>query len=172
MQKQPIDNVVWTDTDKIKANDYNPNVVLNQELALLKFSLLHQGWIQPILVSSKDNEIIDGYHRWWLCTNDKEVRAMTNGQVPVVFFDMDEADRMCLTIRINRAKGNHIAYKMHEIVYKLHNQFGMTLDEIGEQIGANKKEVELLMAEGVFAVKDTKHHQYSKAWKPVLKKEQ
>lgn len=172
MDKQPINNIVWTETDKIKANDYNPNVVLTQELNLLKFSLLQQGWLQPVLVSSQDNEIIDGYHRWWLCSNDKDVRAMTDGKVPVVFFDMDTAHRMCLTIRINRAKGNHIAYKMHEIVYKLHNEFGMSLDEIGREIGANKKEVELLMAEGVFAVKDTQNHKYSKAWKPVLKKEQ
>ena len=172
MDKQPINNIVWTETDKIKANDYNPNVVLTQELNLLKFSLLQQGWLQPVLVSSQDNEIIDGYHRWWLCSNDKDVRAMTDGKVPVVFFDMDTAHRMCLTIRINRAKGNHIAYKMHEIVYKLHNEFGMSLDEIGKEIGANKKEVELLMAEGVFAVKDTQNHKYSKAWKPVLKKEQ
>ena len=172
MQKQPIDSVVWTDTSEIKANDYNPNVVLTQELNLLKFSLLQQGWIQPVLVSSQDKEIIDGYHRWWLCSNDKEVRAMTDGKVPVVFFDMDTAHRMCLTIRINRAKGNHIAYKMHEIVYKLHNDFGMTMNEISKEIGANKQEVELLMAEGVFAVKDTKNYKYSKAWKPVLKKEQ
>ena len=46
------------------------------------------------------------------------------------------------------------------------------MDEISKEIGANKQEVELLMAEGVFAVKDTKNYKYSKAWKPVLKKEQ
>lgn len=171
MQKQPIDNIVWVETDKIKANDYNPNVVLTQELNLLKFSLLHQGWLQPVLVSSQDNEIIDGYHRWWLCSNDKEVRAMTGGKVPVVYFDYTVPERMCLTIRINRAKGNHVAYKMHEIVYKLHHDHGMSMDEISQQIGANRKEVELLLAEGVFAVKDIQNHKYSKAWKPVLKKD-
>lgn len=168
---QPIDNIKWVDVNLLRANDYNPNVVLTQELNLLKFSLLRQGWIQPVLALLNDNQIIDGYHRWWLCSNDKEVSAMTNGKVPVVYFDMDEAKRMCLTIRINRAKGNHIALKMHEIVYKLHNTYSMSIDEIGKEIGANKKEVELLLAEGVFAVKNIKEYQFSKAWKPVLGKE-
>lgn len=47
----------------------------------------------------------------------------------------------------------------------------MSVDEIGKEIGANKKEVELLLAEGVFAVKNIKKYQFSKAWKPVLGKE-
>jgi len=168
--KHPIEDIQWRKASELKANDYNPNVVLNQELELLKFSLLKQGWIQPILVSI-DNEIIDGYHRWWLSNNDKDVMSMTKGLVPVVYLELNEAQRMCLTIRINRAKGNHVAYKMHEIVYKLHKDYGMTVSEISSEIGANKQEVELLLQEGVFAVKDTKNHKYSKAWKPVQVKE-
>ena len=58
----PINNVEWVEVAKIKSNDYNPNVVLNQELKLLEFSIMTNGWIQPILVT-KDYTIIDGFHR-------------------------------------------------------------------------------------------------------------
>lgn len=163
--KHPIDNIEWVDPTTLRANGYNPNVVLTQELNLLKHSLLAQGWLQPVLAST-EGEIIDGYHRWWLSHNDKDVMKMSEGKVPVAFLDLTEAERMTLTIRINRAKGNHVAYKMHEIVYKLNKELGMDLDTIAKEIGANKKEVELLMQEGVFSVKDTQNHKYSKAWKP------
>ena len=61
----PISRVEWIDVRELNANDYNPNVVLNKELSLLEFSILKNGWIQPILINS-DNTIIDGYHRYFL----------------------------------------------------------------------------------------------------------
>ena len=30
--EQPISNVQWVDVSKLSANDYNPNVVLNEEM--------------------------------------------------------------------------------------------------------------------------------------------
>ena len=45
----PISKVTWINVDNLKSNNYNPNVVLNQELKLLEFSILKNGWIQPIL---------------------------------------------------------------------------------------------------------------------------
>ena len=61
INEQPISNVEWVDVRTLNANDYNPNVVLNQELNLLAFSLLKTGWIQPILITN-ENVIIDGFH--------------------------------------------------------------------------------------------------------------
>ena len=161
--KHPIEMVEWVDASCLNANDYNPNVVMNKELELLSFSLLTNGWIQPILVS-RDNTIIDGYHRWFLSMNDKRVRAMTNGKVPVVKLDIDEAERKLLTIRINRAKGVHQAFKMHEIIASLVNQHGLSIDHICKSIGADRAEIELLLKENVFKVLDIENHKYSKAW--------
>lgn len=167
--RQPIDSVEWIEPERLSANDYNPNVVLDKELQLLAFSLKRQGWIQPIL-ATKDGVIIDGYHRWWLSTHDKGVRALKGGKVPVVRLDMDEAERKLLTIRINRAKGFHQAFKMHEIVQSLISEHGLSVERICEEIGATKDEVELLMRENVFKVLDIEHHKYSKAWVPTPKK--
>jgi len=163
-EQDPISNVKWISVDELDANDYNPNVVLNQELRLLEFSLLKNGWIQPILVS-KDNVIIDGYHRSYLSRTSKKVRERYDSKVPCVVMDITEAERMLLTIRINRAKGNHVAVKMHEIITELVDTHKLTFDEIMKEIGCTRQEVELLYKKGVFDALNIKEHKYSKAWK-------
>lgn len=168
--KHPIENIEWLHCSELTANDYNPNVVLNQEMALLKFSLLKQGWVQPILVTA-DHQIIDGFHRWWLTGNDKDVAAMSGGAVPCAVLELSEAERMLLTIRINRAKGNHVAFKMHELVSTLYNELGVDKATIAAEIGANTHEIDLLLQADVFAAKNIKEHKYSKAWIPVKKLE-
>ena len=165
----PISSVEWVDVEKLSANDYNPNVVYSKEMELLKFSILKNGWIQPILVT-QDYVIIDGFHRASIAKVDKDVNAMTNGKVPVVIMNLSEPDRMFLTIRINRAKGSHIAVKMSDIIKKLVNDYGININEICNQIGATKDEVELLLLDDVFKKFDiTKETKYSKAWVPNFK---
>jgi ParB-like chromosome segregation protein Spo0J len=163
--KHPIENVEWVDAQLLIANSYNPNTVFEQEMKLLAHSLLKQGWIQPILIT-QDNVIIDGFHRYTLATRHPEVMQMTKGLVPCVRMTMSEPERMFLTIRINRAKGSHAAFKMHDIVKTLVEEYGISPQEICKEIGATKQEVELLMAENVFKKLDTANHVYSQAWYP------
>lgn len=166
IEEMPISKVTWINAQELNANDYNPNVVYNREMNLLKFSLLKQGWIQPILVT-QSYEIIDGFHRATLAKQDKQVKDMTNGLVPVVIMDLTEPQRMLLTIRINRAKGSHIAVKMSDIIKTLVRDYGMSLDTIKKEIGATKDEVELLLMDNVFKQKGINEQtKYSKAWIP------
>ena len=169
IEEMPISKVEWIEANKLNANDYNPNVVFNAELNLLKFSLMRQGWIQPILVSKNEAgeyTIIDGFHRSMLAKTDKQVSELTNGLVPVVVLDLSEAERKCLTIRINRAKGSHVAIKMSEIIQSLINEHGMSVAQICKEIGATKDEVDLLMMDNVFKALDTSNKKFSKAWYP------
>lgn len=159
----PINNVEWVDVDKLNANDYNPNVVLNKELKLLELSVLTNGWIQPVLVN-KDYTIIDGYHRSFLSRQSTALREKYNGKVPCVVMDLTEAERMLLTIRINRAKGSHIAVKMHDIIKSLIDDHDYSVEQICTGIGASKAEVDLLYKDGVFDALNIKEHKYSKAW--------
>lgn len=163
ISKHPISNIEWRDVTELSANDYNPNTVLTPELKLLRFSLLAQGWLQPILIT-KEGVIIDGFHRSTLAKIDPSVGAMTNGKVPCVVMDLDEPERMLLTIRINRAKGTHSAVKMHDIVYKLYNEHLLTKQQIGDGIGAHVDEVDVLLQQGVFDALDTANKAYSEAW--------
>ncbi|WP_381420200.1 ParB N-terminal domain-containing protein [Staphylococcus hyicus] len=166
IEEMPISKVTWINAQELNENDYNPNVVYNREMNLLKFSLLKQGWIQPILVT-QSYEIIDGFHRATLAKQDKQVKDMTNGFVPVVIMDLTEPQRMLLTIRINRAKGSHIAVKMSDIIKTLVRDYGMSLDTIKKEIGATKDEVELLLMDNVFKQKGINEQtKYSKAWIP------
>lgn len=166
ISEMPISKVQWVDVEKLSANDYNPNVVFSKEMELLKLSILKNGWIQPILVTH-EYVIIDGFHRASLAKADKRVNALTGGKVPVVVMELNEPERMLLTIRINRAKGSHIAIKMSDLIKKVVNDYGMPIEEICRQIGATKDEVELLLMNDVFKKFDiTKETKYSKAWIP------
>lgn len=168
IDEQPISQVQWVDVSLLHANDYNPNVVFTEEMRLLKFSIQKQGWIQPILCT-QDYVIIDGFHRATLAKTNPEITI--DGKVPVVMMQMSEAERMLLTIRINRAKGSHIAIKMHDIMARLINDYGMPVEMICREIGAHKDEVELLLMDNVFQKKGiTEETQYSKAWYPTPQK--
>lgn len=155
----PIDNIQWIDPNELEANTYNPNMVYPQELKLLEFSIQNQGWVQPILVN-QNKEIIDGFHRWLI--------AKKNGWlIPVAVLNLSEPERKLLTIRINRAKGSHIAFKMSDIIKSLVNEHGMPVKQIAKEIGATKDEIELLLMDNVFKKLRIEEHEYSKAWYPA-----
>lgn len=170
-QRHPINRIEWKDVNDLTANDYNPNSVDKPEMDLLALSLTKQGWLQPILVwPDPENEgkyvIIDGFHRSLVTKTYKNVWAMTNGKVPVVVMDMTVPERMLLTIRINRAKGTHAAILMHEIVSSLVKDYGVHPDVVCREIGADRSEVDLLVAENIFVAKKVDEVQFSAAWSP------
>lgn len=172
-QGHPVESIEWVDAEKLSKNNYNPNRVQSPELRLLEYSILKNGWIQPILVS-KDYTIIDGFHRATLAKTSKKVQEITGGKVPVVVMDISEAERIMLTIRINRAKGTHMAFKMADNIKSLIEDHKMSDEDIMEGIGCNRSELDLLKEENVFKRLDVENTPYSKAWYPsanVKKKE-
>ena len=162
----PIDRIEWRDAAGLRANHWNPNRVHKPELRLLERSILATGWIQPIHVNTT-GLIIDGFHRWRLTTESKKVGALTDGQVPCAVLDLTDDEAMAVTVRINRAKGAHVAVHMHDLVTDLVVNYGWSRERVAEEIGANVREVDLLLQEGIFAARDIKSHAYSKAWYPM-----
>jgi ParB-like chromosome segregation protein Spo0J len=138
--KQPIDAVQWVDPATLTANDFNPNRVFGQEMALLKRSILDTGWTMPILVKP-DGTIIDGFHRWTLASKDEEVREALGGECPVVVVNVDEAEHRLATVRHNRARGYHGLTHMAQIVRDLVGE-GLTRQEIQERCGMEPEEVD------------------------------
>lgn len=161
---EPIQNIEWRAVDSLSANGYNPNVVMNQELKLLEFSILKNGWMQAVLIT-KDGTIIDGFHRWTLARAGSVFKKY-RGLVPCVVMDLDKPAAMLLTIRINRAKGSHVAYKMSEIIRELVDVHRLDQQQIALEIGAAKGEVDLLYQENVFKTKNIQNVEYSQAWAP------
>lgn len=161
----PIDHIRWVPADTLDANTWNPNRVHLAELRLLERSLLSTGWLQPLLVNP-ERLIIDGFNRWRLSQDSDQVRARYRGRVPVAVLDVDKPTAMLMTIRINRAKGTHVAVEMSAIVRELIAEHGVSREHIAAEIGGTRDEVDLLAQEGVFAAKGIANWSYSQAWYP------
>lgn len=136
---KPIENVQIVDRDRLKPNDYNPNVVSEDNLQLLTQSILVNGWTLPIVVRP-DFTIIDGFHRWTVAGREPLLSKL-GGKVPVVIVDhADESEDVYGTITHNRARGTHQLEPMKAIVQRLIAS-GKSVKEIGKQLGMKPEEV-------------------------------
>ena len=136
----PLASLQWVPREKLTANDYNPNVVSEDNLKLLTQSILTNGWTLPIVVKP-DFTIIDGFHRWTVAGREP-LKTKLGGMVPVVIVDHhgDTAADVYGTITHNRARGTHVLGPMKSIVQGLINE-GKTVKEIGKQLGMTPEEV-------------------------------
>lgn len=136
----PLGSLQWVNRDMLRANDYNPNKVSEDNLKLLIQSILTNGWTLPIVVRP-DYTIIDGYHRWTVAGREP-LHTRLGGKVPVVVVDHgdDESADVYGTITHNRARGTHLLEPMKAIVKKLLDE-GKTVPEIGKQLGMKPEEI-------------------------------
>ena len=137
---QPLSTLQWVDRNLLKANDYNPNKVSEDNLQLLVQSILTNGWTLPIVVRP-DYTIIDGFHRWTVAGREP-LLSMLGGKVPVVIVDHHGSrdEDIYGTITHNRARGVHLLDPMKNIVKELLNE-GKSVQEIGKQLGMRPEEV-------------------------------
>jgi hypothetical protein len=143
----------------LKANHYNPNIVHNQELQLLKDSIAKFGWIAPVIINH-NGIIIDGFHR-------VQIAKERDKLVPCLILDLDEREAMIATIIFNRAKGTHVAAKMSDIIKSLIDEHNMTLGDVAAAIGGTEKEIDLLYNSDIFEHKKIKDYEYSDSWEPL-----
>lgn len=137
--KAPLSKLHWVDREKLKANDWNPNKVSEENLKLLIQSIETNGWTLPIVVRP-DYTIIDGFHRWTVAGREP-LKSKLNGKVPVVIVEhADKSEDMYGTITHNRARGTHLLGPMKAIVKELLDS-GKDVKEIGKQLGMRSEEV-------------------------------
>jgi ParB-like chromosome segregation protein Spo0J len=162
---QPVAAVQWIPREELRANDYNPNRVAPPELALLRRSILEDGWTQPIVIRG-DREIVDGFHRWTV-SSDPDVYALTDGLVPVVTLrdDLSPEHQRMSTIRHNRARGAHTVTKMADIVSELLEESGLADEELVNRLGMEIEEVRRLRDRGDM-LKRGRAEEFGKAWVP------
>lgn len=163
---EPVENIQWIPVDELRANHYNPNRVMNAEMNLIEKSIMKTGWIQPILVNT-NRVIIDGFHRWTLSRLSTQLRERYHGKVPCAVLDVSDAEAMIITVRINRAKGTHLAFRMADYVKEIVHKHMVPIDQLARDIGATLDEVQLLMQNDVFAAKEVENWAYSEAWVPA-----
>ena len=78
----PLSSLRWVKRDMLRANDYNPNKVSEENLKLLVQSILTNGWTLPIVVRP-DYTIIDGFHRWTV-SGREPLLSLLGGTVPLL----------------------------------------------------------------------------------------
>ncbi len=121
--RHPVSSVRWVPIELVDPNDYNPNAVARTEMQLLITSILADGYTQPI-VTVQDPEtghyvIVDGFHRYYACKVNAEIRIRTGGLLPIVVIDKPMNERMASTIRHNRARGKHNVQGMATMVFAM-----------------------------------------------------
>src|SRR6185503_7726116 len=140
-KSEPVDCVLWIDSDNVQANDYNPNTVAPPEMKLLERSVLADGYTQPVVAWVLDGgdyyEVVDGFHRHRVGRECKAVRERINGYLPVAVISKERADRgdrIAATIRHNRARGKHRVEAMSDIVVELKRR-NWSDEKIGRELG-------------------------------------
>lgn len=142
--KSPVWDIKAIPFEKIKANEYNPNSVAPPEMRLLYDSIKEDGYTMPIVCYYNADEdiyeIVDGFHRYSIMREHKDIYERENGMMPVSVIDKPISERMASTIRHNRARGSHDVDLMSNIIAELHTlgksdawiskHLGMDLDEI------------------------------------------
>ena len=165
--RSPVYNVKAVPVEKIRANSYNPNAVANPEMKLLYKSILEDGYTMPIVcyyIEEEDvYEIVDGFHRYSVMLNHKDIYDREGGKMPVVTIEKDISNRMASTIRHNRARGTHSIELMSDIVSEL-VESGMSDSWIMKNIGMDADELlRLKQISGLAALFQNK--EFSKSWK-------
>ena len=139
MRRAADRQVQWVARDQLGSNSWNPNHVFRPELELLRLSIVQDGWTQPIIAratnsgSGYDFEMIDGFHRWMLA-EEPQIRDLTDGLVPVVLVEVDDAHARVSTVRHNRARGTHYVNLMSTMVKELMDM-GKTDEQIQDELG-------------------------------------
>ncbi len=142
--KSPVYKVKAIPLEKIQANAYNPNNVAPPEMKLLYKSIKEDGYTMPIvcyyLKDIDKYEIVDGFHRYTVMKNHRDIYDREDGKLPVVVIDKDISNRIASTIRHNRARGSHVINLMVDIVNEL-SKLGMSDAWIMKNIGMDTDEI-------------------------------
>lgn len=166
LKAQPVDRVRWVPIDKVHPNDYNPNSVAKVEMGLLHTSIKHDGYTQPIVTIFDEDTglytIVDGFHRYFTCLNNKDIYERNNGMLPIVVIDKDVNDRMASTVRHNRARGAHSVTGMSSMVFEMLNN-GWSDADICNELGMEPEEILKLKHITGFS-KLFENAEYKKSW--------
>jgi ParB-like chromosome segregation protein Spo0J len=145
LKHHPVDFIKWVKSEKVEANEYNPNAVAPPEMKMLYESIANDGYTMPI-VSFPDEDtikIVDGFHRRETERRNKDISESTMGYLPLSTIrssQTDKSNRMASTILHNRARGSHNIELMSQIVSELVEMgkgdawickhIGMSIDEL------------------------------------------
>lgn len=160
----PLLHIQIVPIKKVRANTYNPNHVSPDNMALLRESILANGFCFAVVTvydpESDDYVIVDGFHRYLVFRDDLQAT-----ELPIIILEQDMARRIEATVQFNRARGVHQTELMGDLVQKLVEQ-GVGDGEIAQKLGMELEEVfRLKQITGIADLFKNQH--YSSSWKMV-----
>lgn len=166
--QSPVYGVRAVPVEKIRANEYNPNAVAPPEMRLLYDSIKEDGYTMPIVCYYNKNddmyEIVDGFHRYRIIKEHKDIYDRESGCLPVSVIDKPIDERMASTIRHNRARGSHDIDLMSNIVAELH-KIGRSDAWLAKHLGMDAEEItRLKQLTGLAEL--FKNNEFSRSWEP------
>lgn len=166
LAENPIYGVSRLFIGEIQANDYNPNSQQTNEIELLYKSIFEDGYTQPLVVAfnheSKKYIIVDGFHRYRVMREYKDIYEANEGMLPVVVIKKTINELMASTVRHNRARGKHSSKGMLNIVSQMLKN-GATGEQIQLALGMSQEEYKrLIITTGVLS--QYENVDYSKSW--------
>ena len=162
--KHEIENVK---AESLRVPDWRATHILRPDLLVLSASLYDYGFIQPIHVSSRTGEIIDGSERFLLATNVKQISELVGNLIPVVKHDVDQLEAMAMHIRLNRGRGSLVAKPMSAIIKKLIRSKAFRQEDLERILCMKQNEYSLMMDGTILKSRNIKEYTYSRAWVPV-----
>lgn len=155
------------DPSTLTVPSWRATYILRPDLLVLSASLVDFGFIQPIHVSGRTGEIIDGSERYLLATNVKQVMDIVGGKIPVIKHDIGTMEAMEMHLRLNRGRGSVVAKPMSSIIKKLVRNRAANEKSLERTLCMKGNEYSLMIDGTILKSRNIKEYTYSRAWVPV-----
>jgi len=147
------------DIDELHVDGDNPNEQSDAMFGKLCDNMRTKGWIDGPIVADMDGLIADGEHRW------RATQEIGLEDVPVKFYDLDDAERRLWRLELNKISGEHDRKRdALEYDYLLNNGMSDEVQSIttaaGEDIDELLQEIKLNNSQPVAYEYDSNHNVY------------
>lgn len=162
----------WMPIEELEPNEWNPNVMDDEEAELLKQSILDNGWTQHLVVLEGTTTIIDGEQRFSVAQSDEIQDAdhltpsdVPAGYVPCFALDIGEGQARVSTVQHNRARGSLDANRLKTYLRELDDE--TELHSVLDRIGVSGEETARLLDEVTAADVIGGDAEFGVPWEPV-----
>lgn len=125
--------------DELEVDGENPNEQSEEMFGLLCDNMRTKGWLGNAIVADTDGLIADGEHRW------RAAQEIGLGEVPVKFYDIDDAERRLWRQELNKISGEHDS-KRDALEYDYLLDHGKS-EDVTDLVDATGEDLDELLAE-------------------------
>lgn len=135
---QPVEETT-VHPEELEVDGENPNEQNDETFGLLCENMRSKGWIGNAIVADETGLIADGEHRW------RAAQEIGLSEVPVKFYDIDDAERRLWRQELNKISGEHDK-KRDALEYQELLNSGKS-DEVNDLVSATGEDLDELLAE-------------------------